>query len=226
MGVELAEPLTGDQVLEANFTNEIGLGNSVRFLKNIIGLWLLQECRRQWQLDGEDYDYATLNRLADESEPFRSLIRPDDARFVSPDSMIQSIVDYCVASDQPKPETPGQFVRCIFESLALLYGQTLETLERLTGRTIERLHVVGGGSQSKMLNQFAADASGRQVIAGPVEATAIGNLLIQAIATGDIKNHDEMREIVKNSTPTQTYEPQNTPQWRSAIERFNQLEAN
>ena len=226
MGVELSEPLTGDQVREANFTNEIGLGNSVRFLKNIIGLWLLQECRREWLLDGEDYDYATLNQLADESESFRSLIRPDDARFVSPDSMIQSIADYCVASGQPKPETPGQFVRCIFESLALLYGQTLETLERLTGRTIERLHVVGGGSQSKMLNQFAADASGRQVIAGPVEATAIGNLLIQAIATGDIKNHDEMREIVKNSMPTQTYESQNAPQWRSAIERFNQLEAN
>ena len=223
IGVELPKPLINDQVLERNFTNEAGYGGTTRFLKNIVGLWLLQESRRVWQRQGNDLSYAEINQLAEEAEPYRSIINPDDARFMSPDDMPAAIVDFCQQTDQPAPETPGQFARCIFESLALLYGRTLDTIEDLTGRKIKKLHVVGGGSQSKLLNQFAADATGRTVHAGPVEATAVGNVLIQAIAMGELKSLIELRERVKASFEIDTFNPCPSPMLEKAQQRFAEI---
>ena len=225
IGVELPQPLISEAARRENFTNEAGYGGTTRFLKNIIGLWLLQECRRKWERTGECSDYAELNRLAEDSAPFRSLINPNDNRFLQPEDMTEAIVDFCRTTSQPVPETPGQFTRCILESLSLLYGRSLSVLEELTGRTIRQLHIVGGGSQSKLLNQFAANATGRTVVTGPVEATAIGNLLIQAIALGDIKDLAELRQVVRNSLPVETYEPESSPQLQAATELFAELRA-
>lgn len=224
IGVELPSPLVTDAARENNFTNEAGFGGTTRFLRNIIGLWLLQECRRQWEREGNVLDYAGLNYLADEVEPFRSLINPNAARFLQPANMPEAIAGYCRETGQPEPETPGQFARCILESLALLYGDTLATLEQLTGRTIRQLHIVGGGSQSALLNQFAASATGRTVHAGPVEATAIGNLLIQAIALGKIESLDALRQVVRNSFAIDTYQPQDSDAWQAASRRFAELQ--
>ena len=220
IGVELPAPLINDAAREHNFTNEAGFGGTTRFLKNIVGLWLLQESRRTWQRQGQQLDYAELNRLAEEAEPFRSLVNPNDERFLKPEDMPAEIATFCRETGQPEPETPGQFARCILESLALLYGQSLDDLEGLTGRKVSRLHIVGGGSQSKLLNQFAANATGRTVLAGPVEATAIGNLLIQAIALGDLESLAELRRVVRTSFAIETYEAHQIAEWQQATERF------
>ena len=223
IGVELPEPLINDQVLASNYTNEAGYGGTTRFLKNIVGLWLLQESRRSWQRQGNDLSYAEINQLAEAAEPYRSIINPDDPRFMSPDDMPSAIVEFCRQTDQPAPETPGQFARCIFESLALLYGKTLDTIEELASRKISKLHIVGGGSQSKLLNQFAADATGRTVHAGPVEATAIGNVLIQAIAMGELKSLAELRGRVKASFEIETFNPMPSPALEEAQQRFAEM---
>jgi len=224
IGVELPSPLINDAAREHNFTNEVGFGDTSRFLKNIIGLWLLQESRRAWARDGQELDYAEINRMAEEAEPFRSLIQPNDARFLKPENMPVEISAFCRETSQPIPGTPGQYARCILESLALLYEQYLDTLEELTGRKITTLHIVGGGSQSKLLNQFAANATGRQVVAGPVEATAIGNVLLQAIALGALESLVELRSVVRSSFEIKIYEPQESAEWRQAAERFSKLE--
>jgi rhamnulokinase len=220
LGLELPQPLISEKVREHNFTNEAGYDGTTRVLKNIIGLWILQESRREWARQGRELDYATLTREAEKAEPFRSLIDPRSARFLKPGEMPQRIVAFCSETGQPAPETPGQFVRCIFESLALLYRVTLEELEHLSGRTIRRLHIVGGGSQSALLNQFAASATGRQVVAGPAEATAIGNVLLQAIALGHLGSLAALREVVRDSFVLQTFEPIAPEAWRAAYQRF------
>lgn len=225
LGVELPAPLVTDAAREANYTNEAGFGGTTRFLKNIVGLWLLQESRREWDRAGQQLDYAELHRLAEDAEPFRSLINPNAERFVKPEQMPQKIVAYCRETAQPEPETPGQFTRCILESLALLYAQSLHVLEGLTARQITKLHIVGGGSQSSLLNQFAASATGRTVYAGPVEATAIGNVLIQAIALDDLDSLSALRTVVRESFPIETYEPEQTDEWKEALDRFAGLEA-
>jgi rhamnulokinase len=223
IGVELPTPLINARVLAANYTNEAGFDGTTRFLKNIVGLWLLQESRRSWQRQGINLDYAEINRLAEEAEPFRSIINPDDARFMGPPDMPTAIVDFCRETGQVAPETPGQFARCIFESLALLYGKTLDTIEGLAGRTITKLHIVGGGSQSKLLNQFAASATGRTVLAGPVEATAIGNVLIQAITMGELRSLRELRQLVKASFEIESFDPQLSPALQQARQRFAEI---
>jgi rhamnulokinase len=220
LGLELPQPLISEKVRERNFTNEAGYGGTTRFLKNIVGLWILQESRREWVRQGRELDYAALTREAEDAEPFRSLIDPRAARFLKPGDMPQKIAAFCSETGQPAPETPGQFVRCIFESLALLYRVTLEELEQLTGRTIRRLHIVGGGSQSVLLNQFAASATGRQVVAGPAEATAIGNVLLQGIALGHVGSLAALRQIVRDSFALQTFEPIAPEAWGIANKRF------
>jgi rhamnulokinase len=224
LGVELDQPLMTDAARELNFTNEAGYGGTTRFLKNIIGLWILQECRRQWSEAGQHLEYDEISQLAEQAEPLRSLINPNDSRFLKPDGMPEKIAQFCRESSQPVPATPGQFARCILESLALLYHKNLDALEELTGQKIETLHIVGGGSNSLLLNQFAANATGRTVIAGPVEATAIGNLLIQAISLGDLKSLAELREVVRNSFEIKTYQPKQTIDWLAASVRFSKLE--
>lgn len=223
IGMELPEPLINDQVLKYNFTNEAGYGGTTRFLKNLSGLFLQQECRRYWIQKGQEFSYPELDRLAAQAEPLRSLIYPAASDFAKPDNMPEKIAAYCKANGEPVPETPGQFIRCIMESLALVYSQTLEVMEKLCGIKVEVLHIVGGGSKSDLLNQFAADALQRTVVAGPVEATAIGNILVQAIAMGQLKDLAALRQTVRASFPVKTYRP--GPAWKSAHERFRKFPA-
>lgn len=223
MGVERPEPVITDTARELNFTNEIGFGNTVRLLKNISGLWLVQECRRAWTAGGQDFDYGALAELAAAAPPFRSLIHPADPRFVAPDDMPEKIRAFCREHAEPEPDTPGGMLRCIFESLALLYRRTREQLEALTGEPIRRLHIVGGGSQNALLNQFAANALQVPVFAGPVEATAAGNLLVQAQALGRLASLPAIRAVVRDSFEVRRFEPRDPGPWDAAFRRFENL---
>lgn len=223
IGVELPGPLINEATRAANFTNEGGYGGTTRFLKNIVGLWLLQECRRDWESSGRKWDYAELNRLASGAAPLRALLDPDDPRFLKPGDMPAKIQAFARETGQPVPASPGEFTRAILESLALLYRGTLAKIEQLTGRRIRKLHIVGGGSQSRLLNQFAADATGRRVLAGPVEATAIGNILVQAIADGKLASLDQLRETVRNSFPIEEFRPSGNPEWNAAFARLENI---
>jgi rhamnulokinase len=197
MGAELDEPVINERVLAENLTNEIGAGGKVRFLKNIAGLWLLQECRRAWALSGTEYSYEELVRLAGEAGPARGRIDVD--AFLEPGDMPRKIEEHCRARGQRPPETPAEFTRTILESLAERYRQVLESLESLAGRRFDVIHIVGGGSRNALLNQLVAEATGRTVIAGPSEATAIGNVLIQAIGAGELAGLEEARGVVRRS---------------------------
>jgi rhamnulokinase len=223
MGVECPEPVITDLGRDLNFTNEIGYGGSIRLLKNIIGLWLIQECRRDWAKGGKDYDYGMLGELAAQAAPFVSLINPADPRFVSPDDMPAKKAAFCRETAQPVPETPGAFVRCALESLALFYRITLRQLEKLIGKKIERLHIVGGGSRNHLLNQFTANALQIPVIAGPSECTALGNVLLQAIALGHLPSLPAAREVVRNSFEMAMVKPQDAAEWDKAFARFDEL---
>jgi len=205
MGAELDQPIIDEQVLEQNLTNEIGVAGKVRFLKNIAGLWLLQECRRAWALEGAEFTYDELVRLAGSAQPFRASIDPD--AFLEPGDMPRKIAERCRASGQTPPQTPGEFTRTILESLARRYRQVLESLETLAGRRFDAIHIVGGGSRNRLLNQLVANATGRTVIAGPSEATAIGNLLTQAIGAGELSGLAEAREVVRRSFAVEMYRP-------------------
>lgn len=223
IGVESPQPLISEKIRALNFTNEAGFGGTTRFLKNIVGLWILQECRRAWASRGNELNYDEINLLAAKAEPLRSLINPNAARFVKPGQMPEKIAAYCRESGQPEPKSFGQFARCILESLALLYRQCLDEIETLTERAIRTLHIVGGGSKSQLLNQYAANATGRTVVAGPVEAAAIGNLLIQAIALGHLQSLDDLRQTVRESFSVQAFEPRDADLWQTARARFFQL---
>lgn len=221
MGTELSEPLMSDESRKLNFTNEGGAMKTVRFLKNIMGLWLIQESRRQWKREGKDYSFAQMEAWAKESKPFRSLINPDDATFAVPGNMPERVREFCRKTGQPVPETVGEIVRCIYESLALKYRMTAESIETLMKKKAKVIHVVGGGTKDRFLSQMTADACGIPVCAGPEEATAIGNLMMQAIAAGEIANLKEAREIVAASFDVQHYVPctERAP-WDEAYARF------
>ncbi|HSZ58750.1 MAG TPA: rhamnulokinase family protein [Tepidisphaeraceae bacterium] len=223
MGVEIPEPIIDDKSLGYNYTNEGGVGGTIRFLKNIMGLWLVQECRRQFQREGYDHSYAELTQMAQRSRPLAALIDPDHPPFLSPGQMPRKIVDFCRQTGQRPPESRGEFVRACLDSLALTYRKTLEGLEDVLGRKISVIHVVGGGSQNELLNQMTADACNRPVVAGPVEATAIGNILVQAMATGDVNSLADARSIVLDSFEVQRYEPQQTNEWDTAHTRYREL---
>lgn len=225
LGVELPKPLINEEVRAANLTNEAGFDGTTRFLKVLVGLWILQECRREWERSSGPSDYTVIAKLATKAPALRSLIRPDDARFAAPGDMVRKIQSFCRETRQPVPTTPGAIARCILESLALLYQSEVETIERLTGRTIRRLHVVGGGSKNDLLNQATADALGRTVVAGPTEATAAGNLLIQAHALGKIRGLAGIRKVVRASFPGETFKPSHTHRaaWDEARTRFAAL---
>jgi rhamnulokinase len=225
MGVERPEPIVNDASFHANFTNEAGFNRTVRFLKNIVGLFILQECRRDWEAHGQSLDYDRITAIAGEAEPARSLISPADPRFGKPGGMPAKIAAYCRETGQPEPAGPGATARCILESLALFYNQTLARLEEVTGTPIERLHIVGGGSKNRLFNQLIADATGRTVVAGPVEGTAIGNLLIQAHATGDLPDASAIRDVVRRSFPLETFQPAPGSPLAAARTRFAQLPA-
>jgi len=223
MGVEINQPIINDKTLKYNYTNEGGVDGSIRLLKNIMGLWLVQECRRHWKSQGQDLDYATLTQLAAEAKSFGALIDPDHSPFLSPGQLPVKIVNFCAATKQKSPATPCEFVRTCLESLALTYRKTLEGLEDIVAHRIDAIHIVGGGSQNELLNQMTADACGRAVIAGPVEGTSIGNILVQAMATGDVRSLAEARDVVRTSFPVKRYEPRDTKTWDQAYTRFREI---
>ncbi len=223
LGAELPGPVINEKSLKYNYTNEGGVGGTIRFLKNIMGLWLVQECRRQWVREGNEFSYAELTKMASESPGLVTLIDPDHAPFGSPGDMPAKIAGYAQKTKQRVPENPGQFVRACLDSLAVTYRYRLDGLEEVLGRRIKVIHIVGGGVQNELLSQMTADACGRTVIAGPVEATAIGNILVQGMATGDIKSLADARTIVRNSFDVKKYEPSNTQEWESAYARFREM---
>lgn len=221
LGTELGAPIIDANSRKYNFTNEAGYGNTIMFRKNIVGLWIVQECKRAWAEMGNTYTYDELTAMAEAAEPLRSLIRPEDARFGKPGRMPGKISDYCRETAQPVPTDPGSFIRCILESLALLYAKTLAECAAATGRKFKTLHVVGGGSRNRLLNQFTADALGLSVQAGPVEATAIGNLLIQAKTLGH--ETGDIRSVVRRSFPVEVFVPADAGAWFGAEKRFEAL---
>ncbi len=223
MGVELPEPVINEKSLRYNYTNEGGVGGSIRFLKNIMGLWLVQECRRHFKKEGYDHPYAELTQMAGRAKGFAALIDPDHAPFLTPGEMPVKIDRFCELTKQPKPNNRGDYVRTCLDSLALTYRRTLEGLEDVIGRRIDTIHIVGGGTQNELLSQMTADACNRAVVAGPVEATAIGNILVQAMATGDVKSLADARTIVRQSFELKRYEPRETKRWDEAYSRFRSL---
>jgi rhamnulokinase len=223
MGVEIPAPLTGPKVLEFNFTNEGGAGGKIRLLKNIMGLWLIQECRRAWEREGLTYDYDRLMGLAQTAPAFAAIINPDDTSFILPASMPAAIADFCRKTGQPIPQSHGATVRCALESLALRYRWVLERLEELVGHKLETIHIVGGGCLNTLLCQFTADACNRVVLAGPVEATALGNVLVQAIGLGLLGSLADARTVVRHSFAVRDFTPNNPHAWDDPYHRFLKL---
>jgi rhamnulokinase len=207
MGLETPAPVINDNCARWNFTNEAGVAGTTRLLKNISGLWLVQECQRVWKTAGHDYDWQQLTRLAAAAEPLRSVIDPGDPRLIAPPDMPAQLAALCREAGQRPPADHGAVIRCALESLALKYREVLGYLEQLGGAPIETIHIVGGGAQNRLLCQMAADACNRPVLAGPIEATAIGNIMMQTIAAGAVANVTEARAVIRRSFDLVEYEP-------------------
>ena len=223
LGTELAAPVVTERARQLNFTNEGGVCGTTRLLKNIAGLWLLQSCRRAWTAAGVTYSYDDLMAAAaDERLAFGALFDPDHPDFLHPDDMIAAIAGYCRATGQADPSGPPAYARAILESLAFKYRVVLDALEALTGTAFDEIRVVGGGARNRLLNQFTADATGRRVVAGPVEATALGNIAMQMVTTGAVASLDEARAIIDRSFPVERYEPVNADRWAQEYARFQE----
>jgi len=222
-GVETDKPILSEEVRNANFSNEGTIQGGFRPLKNIMGLWLIQECRRDWKKAGLDLSWNDIVKEAEKAEPFRSVIDADYGEFFAGGDMVRKIQDFCRKTGQPVPETVGQIARCVYEALALKYRWAMERLEEIKGEPLQQLNIVGGGIQNKLLNQMAADSINRPVVTGPVEGAAIGNLLAQAMALGAVKDLEELREIVRRSETVDTYLPQHTQAWDEAYETLLKL---
>ncbi len=223
MGAEASDPIVNAQSLKYNFTNEGGVNGTWRFSKNIMGLWIVQECRRTWRRAGEELSYTEITQLAAEAEPFRSIIDVDADDFFPPGDMPARIQNYCERTQQPVPKTKGEIVRCALESLALKYRWVLDRLEVMLGYRLEPIHIIGGGTQNRLLNQLTADATNRSVVTGPIEATAIGNVLMQAVALGHLKSLDEARAVVRHSFKPETYAPHASSEWDAAYQKLEKL---
>jgi len=223
VGVEVNAPIITPQSLKFNFTNEGGVSGTVRFLKNVMGLWIVQECRRVWARAGEEFTYTELTTMAENATPFVSIVDPDDESFLRPGDMPARLREFCTQTGQPVPEDKGALLRCVFDSLALKYRVVVERIEVMMGHRLEVIHIIGGGSQNRLLCQLTADATGRPVIAGPVEATAIGNAVVQAMALGHLASLAEAREVIQNSFELIIYEPRASAQWDEAYARFAHL---
>jgi rhamnulokinase len=213
MGIEAERAIINDKTFEYQFTNEGGVEDTILLLKNIMGLWVLAECRRQWARKGDDLSYAELTAMAQEAKPFAAYIDPDYDGFLSPGDMPAKVNEYLAKTGQETIDDKGRMVRAILESLALKYRSVMEALEDVTDEAIETLHIVGGGIKNELLCRFAANATGKRVIAGPIEATSSGNILMQAKATGQIESAEEIREIVGKSFDIKHYQPQESEQW-------------
>lgn len=223
MGAELSQPAITDATLAANFTNEGGIDGTIRFLKNIMGLWLVQQCRRSFEKHGKQVDYATLAQLAADAPAFGPIVNPDQDRFINPDDMPEAIASFCKETGQAAPSDEGALIRCCLESLALCYRRTCQCIVESTGEPINTIHIVGGGSRNELLCQMTADCCNCQVVAGPVEATAMGNCLVQAIACGELSSLAEAREVVRRSYDTRTYDPHPDTRWDELYARFQAM---
>jgi rhamnulokinase len=222
LGMEIDKPVINAEARRLNFTNEGGVCGTTRFLKNVMGLWMLQSCRHCWSADGQKHEYQYLMNAAASEPSFRHLVNPDHPSFLKPEDMQAAIDQFCLKTDQPAPKSPGAYARTILESLALKYRLVLRDLEYLTGTKVEQIRIIGGGSRNELLNQFTADATGRQVVAGPVEATALGNIGMQMLATGAASSLNEVRQIIDRSFPTVSFEPSNPSCWDEQAKRFQQ----
>ncbi len=220
LGAELTEPCVTAAAQEAMFTNELGVEGRIRFLKNIAGLWLVQECRRDLIRQGQEFSYAQLTQQAAQASSFRTLVDPDHGAFLSPGDMLNKIDQYARQTGQPEPRNPGEVVRCCLESLALAYRQTLGKLEDVLEKRFTHLHIVGGGGRNGLLNQMTADATGKTVCVGPFEATATGNTLVQALALGHLDSLDQLRKVVADSFALETYTPAAGDSWQEAYTRY------
>lgn len=220
LGTELDAPLINKDALQLNFTNEGGVCGTTRFLKNVMGLWMLQCCRQSWAGQGQTYEYRELMEMALRESAFVHLVDPNHESFLHPFDMPHSIARFCRSTQQPAPKTPGAYTRAVLESLAFKYRQVLGDLERLVQTPIRQIRIVGGGSKSRLLNQFTADATGRTVLAGPAEATALGNIALQILATGAANSLSEVRAMIERSFPAEIFQPQNTDQWERHVARF------
>ncbi len=221
LGLEVDTPVINDASYQANITNEGGATGNFRLLKNVMGLWLEQQCLETWRQQGTEYSFVELKRLAMEAEPFAALIDPNDPMFLAPGDMPSRIADFCQRTDQPVPEEHGQLIRVIYESLALKYRHALDGLIDLTGQQVDRLHIIGGGSQNELLCQMTADATGRTVVTGPVEATALGNAIVQYVSLGVLEDIAHARQILSRTLDTKTYVPQSN--WDEQYQRFNAI---
>lgn len=222
LGTELDAPVITSDAMRLNFTNEGGVNGTTRLLKNVMGLWMLQCCRQSWTAQGHGYDYGELIDLATRVPSFCHLVDPDDESFLRPANMLAAIDRFCIRTQQPVPRDPGAYVRAILDSLAFKYRLVLRNLERVSGKRFEQIRIIGGGSKNRLLNQLTADATGKRVLGGPVEATALGNIAVQILATGAASSLQEVREIVDRSFPTELFEPVATDQWEQHAERFEQ----
>lgn len=220
MGIEVKEPIINDKTYELNFTNEGGVDGTIRFLKNICGMWLLEQCRKEWD---SNLSYPDLIDQASKSEPFKCLVNPDADVFANPTIMTKAITNYCSKTGQPTPQTIGEYVRCIFESLALRYREIFDFLQELAPFEIKKLHVIGGGSKNNLLNQFTANALNIPIITGPSEATAIGNIMLQAKALNLVSSLRDMRKVINNSVQPETFLPQEAEIWNKAYEKYLQI---
>ncbi len=220
MGIESKQPVINEQMLAHNLTNEGGVDGTFRLLKNIMGLWLVQELRREWQRAGEDHDYGEMVGMAAAAPAFGPLIDPADARFMAPGDMRVRLQALCAETGQAVPETKGALLRTALESLALEYRCVAESLDEIAGKHLATIHIIGGGSKNELLDQFASDATGRTVVTGPVEATALGNVMVQAIATGHLGSMVEGRQVIRQSFDVKTFEPRDSAAWEAAYERY------
>lgn len=220
VGMNTKQPIINDASFRENFTNEGGVEGTYRFSKNVMGLWILQQCKSQWNQAGLDYSYDDLTEIANMAPHLKSFIDPDFDEFLSPGEMVEKVKKYCLETQQPVPETDGEVVRAVLQGLALRYRYVIESLESILGMKTSTIHVVGGGSKNRILNQFTADAIGRRVYSGPVEATAIGNILVQAMANGDIESWQEGVEIINNSFDIEAFMPDDQEPWNAAYSLF------
>ncbi len=224
MGIEVQEPIINEESFRMNFTNEGGVDGTTRFLKNITGMWLLEQCRKEWKKkQNVSYSYPVIEQLGASADAFRSLVDPDDPSFANPASMTCAIEDYCTRTGQPVPQNHGQMIRCIYDSLALKYRCVLGNLQDMAGFKIEKLHIIGGGAVNKLMSQLTANAVGIPVVCGPGEATAIGNVMMQAKAIGLVNSLPEMRQLIAKSVQTNIYHPEDRTTWELAYRRYCQI---
>lgn len=223
VGLEIAAPIINTAALDANVTNEGGVAGTYRLLKNVMGLWIIQQCRATWEAEGQSYSYAELAQLAEAAPPLRALIYPNEARFLPAGHHPRLVQTLCAERHQPVPQTPGEIVRCVLDSLALACNEVLQTLLALAGTQCEVIHIVGGGSRNELLCQLTANATGRPVVAGPVEATVLGNALVQLIARRSLTHLAEARQLVARMSDLRHYEPQETARWAEAAQRYRQI---